>query len=157
MRNNDFKILISDFSEFSTTFEDCLQNLTTVLKRCMVTNLVLIWKKCQGIDQQGIMSRLKLPAEPFMTLVEPLPEKEETPKGNPVILFQHIEHIEYIDLDLLESRPVLKLYLDLIIKQELLTIRKISYSMVPCRKHSKVDPESRRELQTHVKILVGIV
>ena len=26
MRNNDFKILISDLSEFGTTFEDCLQN-----------------------------------------------------------------------------------------------------------------------------------
>ena len=103
MRKNDFKILIFDLSEFGTIFEDCLQNLTVVLKRCMEKRLVLIWKKYQDIDQKGIMPRLKLLAESFMTLVEPLLEEKETPKGNPVILSQHIEYIEYIDLDILES------------------------------------------------------
>ena len=102
------------------------------------------------------MPRLKLLANSFMTLIEPLPEEEEAPKENPVILFQHIKHIEYIDLGLLESQLVLKLYLDLSIKQELLTIRGLSHSMVPYKKLSEVNPESCRELQTQVKIQAGI-
>ena len=126
----------------------------------METELVLIWKKCQGIDQKGIMPRLKLLADSFMTLVEPLPEEEEAPlpeeEENPVILSQYIKHIEYIDIGLLEPHLMFKLYLDLSIKQELLTIRGMSYSMVPYRKYSEVNPESRRELQTHVKIRLGI-
>ena len=120
----------------------------------------MIWKKCQGIDQKGIMPKLKLLAKSFMTLVEPLPEEEEAPlpeeEENPVILSQHIKHIEYIDLGLLEPHLMFKLYLDLSIKQELLIIRGLSYSMIPYKKHSEVDPESRRGLQTHVKIRVGI-
>ena len=69
----------------------------------MEIELVLIWKKCQDIGQKGIMPRLKLLAESFMTIVEPLPEEEEAPKENPVLLFQHIKHLGYIDLGLLKS------------------------------------------------------
>ena len=55
-------------------------------------------------------------------------KKEEALEGNPAILFQYIKHI----------------------------IRGMSYATNRCRKYSEVDPESRRELQTHVKIRVGI-
>ena len=89
---------------------------------------MLIWKKCQDIDQKGIRPRLKLLDEPFMTLVEPLPEKEEAPKKNPVILSQHIEH----------------------------TIRGMRYATIRYRNYSEVDPKSHRELQTHIKIRAGI-
>ena len=32
MRDNDFKIFMTDFFVFDTTFENCLQNLSTALK-----------------------------------------------------------------------------------------------------------------------------
>ncbi|XP_052299705.1 uncharacterized protein LOC107175370 [Citrus sinensis] len=37
------------------TFQRCLNNLTLVLKRCIDTNLVLNWKKCHFMVNQGIV------------------------------------------------------------------------------------------------------
>ena len=63
---------------------------------------------------------------------------------------------EYIDLDPLKPRLVLKLYLDLIVEEELLAIRRMSHIMIQRRKYFEEEPESRRELQTHVKIWARI-
>ena len=46
---------MDDFSVFGETYNDCLQNLKEVLKRCEMTNLVLNWEKCHFIVQEGIM------------------------------------------------------------------------------------------------------
>ncbi|MEI4878553.1 hypothetical protein, partial [Klebsiella pneumoniae] len=37
------------------SFNHCLQNLATVLKRCQETNLVLNWEKCHFIVSEGIV------------------------------------------------------------------------------------------------------
>ena len=39
------EIFMDDFSVFGSSFDDCLQNLSKVLKHCMEMNLVLSWKK----------------------------------------------------------------------------------------------------------------
>ena len=38
-----------------STFDDCLHNLTLVLKRCMETNLVLNWEKFHFMVREGIV------------------------------------------------------------------------------------------------------
>ena len=38
-----------------STFDDCLHNLTLVLKRCMEINLVLNWEKCHFMVREGIV------------------------------------------------------------------------------------------------------
>ena len=42
MRDNDIEIFMIDFSIFGTTFEDCLQNLSMMLKWCVEIDLILI-------------------------------------------------------------------------------------------------------------------
>ena len=55
MKSNDF---ISDFYVFDTTFEDCLQNLSFILKWCVEINLKLTWIKYQ---QERMMSHYIIP------------------------------------------------------------------------------------------------
>jgi hypothetical protein len=40
------EVFIDDLSVFGTTFEDCLENLDKVLKKCQMADLVLNWEKC---------------------------------------------------------------------------------------------------------------
>ena len=42
------------FSVLGNSFDDCLENLRSVLVRCEETNLVLNWKKCHFMVQEGI-------------------------------------------------------------------------------------------------------
>ena len=55
MKSNDF---ISDICIFGTTFKDCLQNLSFILKQCVETNLKLTWIKCQ---QERMMINYVIP------------------------------------------------------------------------------------------------
>ncbi|CAN6586188.1 unnamed protein product [Malus baccata var. baccata] len=49
------KIFMDDFSVFGNSFDNCLDNLTLILKRCVETNLVLNWEKCHFMVKQGIV------------------------------------------------------------------------------------------------------
>ena len=49
------KVFMDDFSVIGSTFDDCLHNMTLVLKRCMETNLVLNWEKCYFMVREGIL------------------------------------------------------------------------------------------------------
>ena len=44
-----------DFFVYGTSFDDCLSNLDRVLQRCEETNLVLNWKKCHFMVNEGIV------------------------------------------------------------------------------------------------------
>ena len=46
MVEKSIEVLMDDFSATGSTFDDCHDNFTMVLKRCMETNLVLNWEKC---------------------------------------------------------------------------------------------------------------
>jgi hypothetical protein len=46
---------MDDFSVFSSDFDECLNHLKIVLKRCEECNLVLNWKKCHFMVKQGIV------------------------------------------------------------------------------------------------------
>ena len=49
------EVFMDDFSVFGASFDDCLHNLSLILKRCVETNLVLNWEKCHFMVKQGIV------------------------------------------------------------------------------------------------------
>ena len=49
------EVFMDDFSVFGSNFDECLHHLKIVLKRCEDCNLVLNWKKCHFMVQQGIV------------------------------------------------------------------------------------------------------
>ena len=48
---------MDDFSVLGNSFDNCLENLRSVLIRCEKTNLVLNWEKCHFMVQEGIVLR----------------------------------------------------------------------------------------------------
>ncbi|CAN6711730.1 unnamed protein product [Malus baccata var. baccata] len=48
------EIFMDDFSVFGSSFDNCLDNLTLILKRCVETNLVLNWEKCHFMVKQAL-------------------------------------------------------------------------------------------------------
>ena len=55
MVKKSIEIFMDDFSLIGSTFDECLGNLTIILKRCMETNLVLNWEKCHFMMREGIV------------------------------------------------------------------------------------------------------
>ena len=49
------EVFMDDFSVYGTSFDDCLSNLDRVLQRCEETNIVLNWKKCHFMVNEGIV------------------------------------------------------------------------------------------------------
>ncbi|XP_070026158.1 uncharacterized protein [Nicotiana sylvestris] len=49
------EVFMDDFSLVRNSFDECLINLTRVLKQCIDTNLVLNWEKCHFMVQEGIV------------------------------------------------------------------------------------------------------
>ena len=55
MVEKSIEIFMDDFFVIGSSFDECLKNLTMVLKRCMETNLVLNWEKCYFMVREGIV------------------------------------------------------------------------------------------------------
>ena len=55
MVEKTIEVFMDDFSVLGDSFENCLENLRSVLIRCEETNLVLNWEKCHFIVQEGIV------------------------------------------------------------------------------------------------------
>ena len=55
MIGQNMDVFMDDFSMFGDSFDECLQNLGDVLKRCVETNLVLNWEKCHFMVRHGII------------------------------------------------------------------------------------------------------
>ena len=49
------EIFMDDFTIYGSSFEQCLQNLGTVLHRCQDKNLALNWEKCHFMVTEGIV------------------------------------------------------------------------------------------------------
>ena len=52
---NIMEVFMDDFSVYGTDFNQCLENLDKVLKRCQETHLVLNWEKCHFMVREGIV------------------------------------------------------------------------------------------------------
>jgi len=55
MLNDSLEIFMDDFTTYGVTFEDALQNLEKVLKRCIQANLSLSTEKCHMMMNEGIV------------------------------------------------------------------------------------------------------
>ena len=55
MVEKTIEVFMDDFSVLGTSFDNCLENLRSVLIRCEETNLVLNWEKCHFMVQEGIV------------------------------------------------------------------------------------------------------
>ena len=55
MVGESVEIFMDDFSIFGQSFESCLGQLESVLKRCIETNLVLSWEKSHSMVREGIV------------------------------------------------------------------------------------------------------
>ena len=55
MVEKTIEVFMDDFSVLGSSFDNCLENLRSVLIRCEETNLVLNWEKCHFIVQEGIV------------------------------------------------------------------------------------------------------
>ena len=62
MVERTIEIFMDDFSVMGNSFDNCLENLRTVLARCEETNLVLNWEKCHFMVQEGIVLRHRISA-----------------------------------------------------------------------------------------------
>ena len=49
------EVYMDDITIYGGTFGECLDNLETVLNRCIEKNLVLKWEKCPFMVNQGIV------------------------------------------------------------------------------------------------------
>jgi hypothetical protein len=49
------EVFVDDFSVFGSSFDNCVHNLSLVLKRCKETNLILSWEKSHFMVQEGIV------------------------------------------------------------------------------------------------------
>ena len=49
------EVFMEDLSVFGASFDQCLENLNTVLKRCVDSNLVLNWEKCHFMVTEGVV------------------------------------------------------------------------------------------------------
>ena len=55
MVEKTIEIFMDKFSILGNSFDNCLENLRSVLIRCEETNLVLNWEKCHFMVQEGIV------------------------------------------------------------------------------------------------------
>ncbi|CAN6576747.1 unnamed protein product [Malus baccata var. baccata] len=63
------EVFMDDFSVFGDSFDACLNNLTLILQRCIETNLVLNWEKCNFIVKQGtIDAKDQMPQTPIFNV-----------------------------------------------------------------------------------------
>ena len=56
------EVFMDDFSVMGSSFDDCLENLRVVLRRCEETNIVLNWEKCHFMVREGIVLGHKISA-----------------------------------------------------------------------------------------------
>ena len=49
------EVFMDDFSVYGKTFDNYLENLDRVLQRCQEKHLILNWKKCHFMVQEGIV------------------------------------------------------------------------------------------------------
>ena len=55
MVEKTIEVFMDNFFVLWSSFENCLENLRSVLVRCEETNLVLNWEKCHFMVQEGIV------------------------------------------------------------------------------------------------------
>ena len=84
MVKNTIKVFMDDFSILGNFFDNCLENLRSVLIRCEETNLVLNWEKCHFMVQEGIVLGHRISARAIKVDKEKIEAIEKLPPPSSV-------------------------------------------------------------------------
>ena len=84
MVEKTIEVFMDDFSVLGTSFDNCLENLRSVLIRCEETNLVLNWEKCHFMVQEGIVLRHWISAREIEVYKEKIEAIEKLPPSSSV-------------------------------------------------------------------------
>ena len=49
------EVFMDDFTVYGSSFDECLSNLTKILRRCLESNLVLNYEKCHFMVEEGLI------------------------------------------------------------------------------------------------------
>jgi hypothetical protein len=60
---NIMEVFMDDFLVYEKSFDECLENLDKVLKRCQDTYLVLNWNSAISWSERGLSSDIECPKE----------------------------------------------------------------------------------------------
>ena len=68
------EIFMDDFTVYGQGFEECLNNLEAVLKRCLEHSLIINWKKCHFLVEEGIvLGHFTTTGPPLQQRIDALP------------------------------------------------------------------------------------
>ena len=84
MVEKTIEVFMNDFSILGSSFDNCLENLRSVLIRCEETNLVLNWDKCHFMAQEGIVLRHRIFVRGIEVDKEKIEEIEKLPPPSSV-------------------------------------------------------------------------
>ncbi|CAN6557395.1 unnamed protein product [Malus baccata var. baccata] len=118
------EIFMDDFSVFGNSFDNCLDNLTLILKRCVETNLVLNWEKCHFMVKQALKYLFtKKEAKPrlirWMLLLQAFDIEIKDKKGSYNVVADHLSMLVREE----EGLPISETFPD----EQLLSIKGIDF------------------------------
>ena len=85
MVEKTIEVFMDDFSILGDSFDNCLENLRSVLIRCEETNLVLNWERCHFMVQEGIVLGHRISARGIEVDKEKIEAIEKLPPPSSVI------------------------------------------------------------------------
>ncbi|CAN6712639.1 unnamed protein product [Malus baccata var. baccata] len=118
------EVFMDDFSVFGDSFDECLSNLTLILKCYIETNIVLNWEKCHFMSKQALKYLLtKKEAKPrlirWIHLLQEFDIEIRDKKGSENVMADHLSRLVHNE----ESLPIPKPFPD----EQLLSIEVIDY------------------------------
>ena len=84
MVEKTIKVFMDDFSVLGNSFDNCLENLRSVLIRCEETNLILNWEKFHFMVQESIILGHQISARGIEVYKEKIEAIEKLPPPSSV-------------------------------------------------------------------------
>ena len=136
------EVSMDDFSVYSKDFDQCLENLDKVLKRCQETHLVLNWEKCHFMVREGIVLGHRVSERGIevdrtkIDVIEQLP-----PRTNVMGVRSFLGHAGFYRRFIKDFSRIARPLTNLLAKDVRSTLtRNASWPSIPSRSHSYPHP-----------------